>query len=145
MDKEIYAGKEVVLEKAILYPRFCSTSSTIVKSGTYYLWDDIIKDNKIRITKTKEGIGKLGFIIGWIDIKALFNTDDFKIGDCVLVNGILNTYADGTGNQIVKEDSIMYIVDMLDPEQFINCFGLASAINRNRIGWAPESIIKKYN
>ena len=141
--KEVYFGKEIVLEKVTIYPRYCLTRSEIVKSGTFYLWDNKVKNGKVRITNNPDRIGQPGFVTGWVNIDDLINKDSIKIGDKVLVNGIINTYADGSGNNISKKNTTMYVVDILDSNQFEFNFGLATAVNRTRQGWANESMIKK--
>lgn len=142
--KEKYAGKIVHLEKATIYPRYGTLKSNIVKSGTFYIWDENIKNARIRITNNLDGIKKPGYITGWVNIDDLDPKEGLMVGDMVLVNGILNTYADGKGNTIIKKNAIMYITDKLDPVQFEFNYGVATAINRTRQGWVKEETIKKY-
>lgn len=142
--KEKYAGKVVELSQATIYPRYGTEKSNIVKSGTFYLWDGNVKNQRIRITNNIDNIKKLGFVTGWVDIKDIEPEEGLKVGDMVLVNGSLNTYADGLGNTIIKNNAIMYITDKLDPLQFEYNYGVATDLNRTRQGWVKEESIKKY-
>ena len=142
--KEKYAGKIVHLEKVTIYPRYGTEKSNIVKSGTFYLWDDNVKNMRVRITNNLDGIRKPGFITGWVNVEDLEPKEGLLVGDIVLVNGRLNTYADGNGNTIIKKNAIMYITDKLDPLQFEYNYGIATAMNRTRQGWVKEESIKKY-
>lgn len=142
--KEKYAGKIVQLEKVTIYPRYGSWKSDIIKSGTFYLWDENIKNRRIRITNNLDGIKKPGYITGWVNVEDLEPKEGLLVGDMVLVNGVLNTYADGKGNKIIKKNAIMYITDKLDPLQFEYNYGIATAMNRTRQGWVKEESIKKY-
>lgn len=58
---------QIVLKNAKLYSS--SGSSTAVKtvSGTYYIWDSKVMNNKIRVTTKPEYVGVAGKITGWID------------------------------------------------------------------------------
>ena len=142
--RNMYPGKTIHLEMATIYPRYGTLKSNIVKSGTFYLWDDKVVNNRIRITNNYLGIKKLGYLTGWIDTSLLLEKIDFELGDEVVVKGMLNQYADGSGNTLAKDNIIMYIVDILDKDQFEYPYGLASAPNRNRVGWAKPDMIKWY-
>lgn len=140
---QIYAGKTIQLELCTVYPRFGSRKSDVKKTGTFYLWDNQVVNNRIRLTNNPDGIGKPGYLTGWVDIENVIARTDIRIGDKVLVNGKITAYADGTGNTIRKTNIIMYIVDILDAESFSHNFGVASDINRNRQGWASADMIKR--
>lgn len=141
---ELYPGKKIELSNSNIYARYSSQISVFEdqKSGTFYLWDNIVKNKKIRITNNLKGVGKLGYITGWIDIRNLEQKDGISLGDKVVVNGRLNTSYDGTGNFIRKINDIMYVVNILDPDKFEYCYGLSSGPNRNRQGWAKQDDIK---
>lgn len=145
MSDEFKLGQMVELNSVKVYPRYCSEKTNIIKTGTFYIWSLDTKNNRIRITKNSKGAGIPGQVTGWININDLKqNKNEFNIGDQIIVTGNINTYADGTGNIIYKEKAIMYIVDILDPEQFSHFIAVATAKNRNKIGWInPEMIYKK--
>lgn len=144
--KEIYRGREVNLNNVDVYIRYSSIDPVMQKTGTFYLWDDKVRNNRIRITTDYENltICNNGFITGWINIEDLAPKGEIEKNDPVIVNGTMNTYADGSGNSIRKCDEVLYVVDIVDEEEFEYPYGLASAINRNRIGWAKKSDIRKY-
>lgn len=141
--KQIYPGKKVNLELCKVYPRYGSIKSSTFKTGEYYLWDNIVVNNKIRITNNPNGIGKLGYITGWISVDDIIERTDIRVGDKVIVNGKINMYADGSGQYMTKNNIIMYIVDTLDPTMFEYCYAVASDINRNRQGWAKLDMLKR--
>lgn len=62
----ISAGTKVTLKNVALYAS--STSNKIANkiTGTYYLWDNKIKNGRIRITNSKKNVGKSGEVTGWI-------------------------------------------------------------------------------
>ena len=140
---QIYPGKTIELELCTVYPRFGSRKSSTKKTGTFYLWDNKVVNNRIRLTSNPDGIGKLGYLTGWVDVENVITRTDIRIGDKVLVNGKINTYADGSGNTMNKMNIIMYIVDILDPEEFQYNYGVASDINRARQGWATADMIQR--
>lgn len=140
---QIYPGKTIELELCTVYPRFGSRKSSTKKTGTFYLWDNKVVNNRIRLTSNPDGIGKLGYLTGWVDVENVITRTDIRIGDKVLVNGKINTYADGSGNTMNKTNIIMYIVDILDPEEFQYNYGVASDINRARQGWATADMIQR--
>lgn len=47
----IEAGKKITLDNTDCYTSETSTSSYSRKTGTYYLWDDVVKNGRIRITR----------------------------------------------------------------------------------------------
>lgn len=65
----IVAGNIVTLKNEPLYKT--STTDVVAKniSGTYYYWDDQIKEGKIRITTKKEYVRVMGKVTGWITVK----------------------------------------------------------------------------
>lgn len=143
--KEYYKGKKVILDKIKVYVRYNSKEYSIKKSGEFYLWDSNIVNNRVRVTNNIDYIGRPGFITGWIDLEDLIDKNSIRIGDIVRVNGNLNVYANGTGNSIARNGVNMVVVDIIDKKQFEYPYGLATAPNRIRIGWAKESEIEKLN
>ena len=61
-------GQTVKCNDTSLYSS--SISSTVVskKSGTYYIWSDIKKNNRIRITTDPKYIGDASKVTGWVNI-----------------------------------------------------------------------------
>lgn len=145
LSEKYKAGTEVTLENVTIYPRYGSTKSNITKTGTFYIWNNYILNDRIRITTRLLNAEQPGQIIGWVNVSDLENNSDFEVGDAVVVTGNITKNADGTGNTISKSNSIMYIVDLEDNETYTNYIGLASGVNNTRQGWASESMVEKYS
>ena len=64
----IDAGKKVVLSKCPIYASSGSLLSSGKITGTYYLWDANPVKNRIRITNSKENVGKSQKVTGWIKV-----------------------------------------------------------------------------
>ena len=145
LSEKYTAGTEVTLENVTVYPRYGSTKSDITKTGTFYIWNNYILNDRIRITTRLLNAEQPGQIIGWVNVSDLENSSDFEVGDAVVVTGNITKNADGTGNTISKSSSIMYIVDLEDSDTYTNYIGLASGVNNTRQGWASESMVEKYS
>lgn len=61
------AGTKFSLKEAELYVSSDAKSDVGTVSGTYYAWDDEIINKRIRITNSKNNVGKVGQVTGWID------------------------------------------------------------------------------
>ena len=144
MSDEFKLGQMVELNNVKVYPRYCSNKTNIIKTGIFYIWSLDTKNDRIRITKNPNTANIPGQVTGWVNIRNLQqNKNEFNIGDQITVTGNINTYADGTGNILYKEKAIMYIVDILNPEQFSHHIAVATARNRNKIGWITTEMIDK--
>lgn len=66
---EYYQGKELNLSKESLYVSSDASSAKTIVSGTYYIWDNKIVNNRIRITKNPNNCGIISEVNGWINIK----------------------------------------------------------------------------
>lgn len=141
--EEFKAGELVHLELCPVYARHTSVKPSLKKSGDFYLWDDKVVNNRIRVTNDKNKVGVIGYITGWVDVSNIRNTDLLKVGDKVLVNGTIASYADGTGNTMIRNNSVMYIVEILRNSTFKYNYAVATDINRARLGWTNLESIKK--
>lgn len=139
-EDDIYTGKEVELKETILYPRYCSRESDIIKSGKYYIFDSRVKNNRVRVTNNKKYVEVPGHVSGWIDIIE-DNNNSINIGDIVIVEGELYKNPDGSGYRMIKNGQIMYVVAISDDKYNI---GVASDLNRTCQGWGDINSIKKY-
>ena len=138
-------GAEVELVNIYIYARYGSKIPVERKTGTFYIWKDDIKNNRIRITSKENMVGIPGQIAGWVDVSDVDGSkDNINIGDAVIVNGITYIYPDGTGNTVNRTDVIMYVVEILDGEQFSNNYALASAPNRSIQGYTSKDSLVKY-
>lgn len=144
MSTQFNPGQEVDLKGVKIYARYGSDVPTTTKTGKYYIWSSAEKNGRVRITNTATDAGVPGQIIGWAKIAEILGNDsEYNVGDEVIVNGDLNTYADGTGYLIHKENTQMFIVELLDANQYTHFIGVGSAVGRSRIGWAKPEMVKK--
>lgn len=70
-EPKIAAGKKVVLSKCPLYASSVSLFSAGKITGTYYLWDANPVKNRIRITNSKDNVGNVKQITGWIKVSSV--------------------------------------------------------------------------
>lgn len=137
-------GQLVELKNVKVYPRYCSFKSNIIKSGKYYIWSNQIKNRRIRITKNPAAILIAGQITGWVNIDDLMNnSDEFRIGDKVIVSGNINMKSDGSGYINYVKNKTMYITNILDSNQYSNYIGIANTKNGTEIGWVTKDMVTK--
>ena len=68
-------GDKITLSKANLYAASTSANpSGSPKTGTYYIWSNEVINGRIRITNTKERVGKAGQVTGWVNITQISTT-----------------------------------------------------------------------
>lgn len=73
---ELKAGAEMYLSEVMLY----ASSTTKIgkkKSGTFYLYDDVVLNNRVKITNSPSNVGKTpvgSYVTGWIDLPKSFST-----------------------------------------------------------------------
>lgn len=67
----IVAGKEIYLNNTKCYTASTSTTHYGVKTGTFYLWDGVVKCGKIRITNAKSRVGIQGQVTCWVYVADL--------------------------------------------------------------------------
>ena len=70
--KKISTGDKINLKNASLYSS--STNDKVVRkiSGTYYIWDAKVHNNRVRITTNKDFVGKANMITGWVKYIEIF-------------------------------------------------------------------------
>lgn len=137
-------GCEIILDDMDIYPRYCSRKSIGKRSGTFYVHDSSIVNDRIRITGNPNYVGKPCSVIGWVNVYEVINVKEISIGDAVLVDGILFKYSNGKGKTIEKNNEVMYVVDLLDDNQFEFNIGVANYKNSTRIGFGNIGCIKRY-
>lgn len=64
----IVAGQKVELNNTNCYNSESTPNPYGQKTGTYYLWDDVVKNGRIRITNKPERVGVAGQVTCWINI-----------------------------------------------------------------------------
>lgn len=71
------AGDAITLNKTDIYSSATTKTASGSKTGTYYIWSDVVTNGRIRITTPKSNVGKSGQVTGFIsvsDIKLANNT-----------------------------------------------------------------------
>ena len=66
--ENIIAGKKVALNNTPCYTSESAKTSYGVKSGIFYLWDDKVRNGRIRITNAVSRVGVAGQVTCWINI-----------------------------------------------------------------------------
>lgn len=67
----IVAGKKIKLTRANCYTSESAKDAYDIKTGVYYLWDDVVKNGRIRITNKKERVGVKGQVTCWVNVHSL--------------------------------------------------------------------------
>lgn len=60
------AGAKLILQSAALYASATAAKQAGTKTGTYYLWDGTVVNNRVRITNSAANAGKASQVTGWI-------------------------------------------------------------------------------
>ena len=63
---ELKAGTKLTLNGVALYGSSGAATKANTKTGTYYLWDATVINNRVRITNSTANVGKAGQVTGWI-------------------------------------------------------------------------------
>ena len=149
----IKAGTKVALTNATLYASASSKSGNKI-SGTYYIYNTEIVNNKIRITNSTSNVGKTpvgSYVTGWID-KSLVTgstttSTSLKAGARVTLNGA-ELYASASSNKYSsKKSGTYYIYDDDVVNKRIRITNSASNVGRTPAGtyvtgWVKTSDIK---
>ena len=64
-------GDKVKIENARVYGLYCKRSSYIIKSGEFYIYNEKIRNNRIRLTDDPEKLGKPCMCTGWVSLNDL--------------------------------------------------------------------------
>lgn len=64
----LQAGTALTLNGVNLYKSSTATEPSGTKTGTFYVWSEIVVKNRIRITNAESRVGVTGQITGWIDV-----------------------------------------------------------------------------
>ena len=66
--ENIVAGKKVALNNTPCYSSETAKEAYGTKTGTFYLWDNIVRNGRIRITNAVSRVGVAGQVTCWINI-----------------------------------------------------------------------------
>ena len=61
------SGTKLTLKNVSLYISSTSATKVATKTGTYYIWNGNVVNNRIRITNSSANVGKSGQVTGWIN------------------------------------------------------------------------------
>lgn len=71
--KKVYTpmkqAQAIELKKVPLYISADAPEKSAVVDGTYYRWDNETVSGRVRITNSRENVGKAGQVTGWVDVK----------------------------------------------------------------------------
>jgi GH25 family lysozyme M1 (1,4-beta-N-acetylmuramidase) len=116
------AGVQVVLKKTNLYASSTSTSAAVKKTGTYYIWSNVVINGRIRITNSKSNVGKSNQITGWVEVSDISTSTTttkkpapvvktYKKGEKIVVSK-KKFYASSTSkSSLIKRTGTFYIYD----------------------------------
>lgn len=133
----IKAGQKVVLNNTPCYNSESDKTPSGKKSGTYYLWDATVKNNRIRITNSTANVGKAGQVTCWCNVADL-NLTAAKASSTATTStttsksNILtsSSYPDYTGNKSYKV--------MKKPNDWDNSIGCYSKFSNAYREWSAN-------
>lgn len=111
----VKAGMKVALDNTPCYSSESAKESYGKKNGTFYLWDDVVKNGRIRITNKPERVGVAGQVTCWVSVadlglkaaSTLTSTSSVKAGQkCTLKD--VPIYNSETGASIGTRSGIYY-------------------------------------
>ena len=66
--ENIVAGKKITLNNTPCYSSETAKEAYGTKTGSFYLWDNVVRNGRIRITNKPERVGVVGQVTCWINI-----------------------------------------------------------------------------
>lgn len=88
--KNVTKGAKVTLNGTKIYVSSDAKSASGTKTGTYYLWDSSVINNRIRITNSASNAGKSGQVTGWVilsDIGFSSTSTTVSLGKNIILEG----------------------------------------------------------
>lgn len=73
-NEALAAGTKLNLKNVALYVSASAKIKSGTKTGAYYVWDNSVINNRIRITNIKSNVGKSGKVTGWIALSTAKNS-----------------------------------------------------------------------
>ncbi len=112
-DGRVRAGLEIKLKDTSCYKSETDASSYAKRSGKYFLWDDEVKNGRIRITNAADRVGKPGQVTCWVKLADIGLTegngeDGIKKGDLYKLNDTA-VYDTENGKTIGKRTGMYYV------------------------------------
>ncbi len=68
VETALTAGKAVLLKNTPCYENESTAASYGKKSGTYFLWDNEVRNGRVRITNNAVRVGKSGQVTCWVNV-----------------------------------------------------------------------------
>lgn len=151
----IKAGTKVTLSGATLYVS-ASTKSGTKKSGTFYVYNTEVVNNRIRITNSASNVGKTpigNYVTGWIDVSLVKGTTTSsssgtpKAGDKITLRSVALYSSASASNYSSKKSGTYYIYSNEVLNGKIRITNSASNVGKTPIGnyvtgWVKVSDIK---
>lgn len=72
---KIVTGDKIILDETNIYEDSILLYSTTKLSGVFYLWDNRIINNRIKITDSKNRVGIADQVTGWVDYNDIIFID----------------------------------------------------------------------
>lgn len=143
IEEGFYPGTEYELKDTPIYATHCSLLSARLGNGTHFIYDSDIKNSRIRVCKHSIDIEEAGGSAGWVKTIDLLNLGQLAVGTQVAVNGKAYKYSNGAGGYVEYIDTIFYICEILDPELYQYCYGIATQPNNTRLGWVEKDALSR--
>lgn len=67
-ERTFKTGQAIKLEKTPIYISASNKTAAGKKTGTFYIWNNKIENNRIRITNSPENAGNLKQVTGWVNV-----------------------------------------------------------------------------
>lgn len=106
---EFDAGDTIKLNNVPLYASSTTSKISNYKTGTYYIWSDDIKNDRIRITNSKTNVGKPAGVTGWVKISDLMDDGSISTGDKVILKNVA-LYASSTSTKVTTHKTGTYYI-----------------------------------
>ncbi len=72
-------GMKIILKDEKIYPTYDSKTYSSIVNGTYWIYDERVRNNRIRICDSEDKIGKPCMMTGWVDTVKVFDYSFNKI------------------------------------------------------------------
>ena len=72
-------GMKIELKDEKIYPTYDSKTYSSIVNGTYWIYDEKVRNNRIRITDSEDKVGKPCMMTGWIDTVKTFDYSFNKV------------------------------------------------------------------
>lgn len=136
-------GTEFILDDTPIYNTYSIPKSFDTRSGKYYVYNGDVKNKRVRLCKLEVNVDEPAKSAGWFNTIDLLNLGKIVVNDQVLVEGILKEFANGNGGNIDKNGQILYVKEILDPEEYPYNYALSNAFQSARVGFASEEMLTR--